>query len=674
MSNNFLLGAESPNSKQLSVVLPLEGSKVKETNHNTFYLISKKSCHEFTTPQPKATKAWAEHIKKGTELRVTNVYRFLYEIGRGSSGTEVVSAIHRKTKKKVAIKAINKRRIKDISRLATEIRTMKELRDEPCIVDLYDVYESKRHLYLVMELCDGGELLDAIAMQNRHRCNEAVTCHVMHQIARAVDYMHSKGIVHRDLKPENILCVKKDRIIDNIEPEDDDDEEEEEQQPVYIGSLERVKVADFGISKHLADINGTMQTPVGTLTYTAPELLRGDKYGREVDYWSLGVIMHIMLCGYSPWSQCESDIEIQRSILDKDVEFNDDDWQHVSSKVKELVRRLLSRRPKERATIDDIMRLTWREDSKSTSWTKARKRLQESLFQRREAGRQVFSFSTGMFESNMHYAKRLWRDPNLEKNRKTSKKGQNKDRDNKLSSQNYENDSKTMDDLMNAKSLPASPFPNENDENNHLKSHAKGIFVSYYNEIKQIETNANPDDRKVDDKTHKKSKRKNKNNKDSNNNNNNNSTSSKDNSKNKEDDDSQRVVRQKGHKASDITVTITNVSSSKKEKMERHHKKYKGYNRKGLEKRKDKNLRHLPKIKTDNKQSPKESDIHRRKRQLRKRKNMSQSASASAQIEVDLAYIEIKKHKEKILLEEQQDDNAHHSNNGGAAVSLFPAI
>ena len=131
----------------------------------------------------------------------------------------MVSAKHRRTHQPVgmAIKVISERsnKGKTLTKLATEISIMKKLSSghHPCIVQLYDVYESKRHLYLIMERCDGGDLLQAIAMQPQQRCSELVTCHVMHQIASAVDYMHSQGIVHRDLKPENILCVKRQKII-----------------------------------------------------------------------------------------------------------------------------------------------------------------------------------------------------------------------------------------------------------------------------------------------------------------------------------------------------------------------------------------------------------------------------------------------------------------------------
>ena len=92
------------------------------------------------------------------------------------------------------------------------------------------------------------------------------------------------GIVHRDLKPENILCV---------EP----------------GSIKRIKICDFGISKIMTDKNTGIKTRVETLEYTAPEILKGEKYNKSVDYWSVGIIMHILLCGYPPF-MAETDEQV----------------------------------------------------------------------------------------------------------------------------------------------------------------------------------------------------------------------------------------------------------------------------------------------------------------------------------------------------------------------------
>ena len=136
--------------------------------------------------------------------------------------------------------------------------------------------------------CEGGELFDQIADLDGDHYTETDCCRVMYQIAHGVKYMHSQGIVHRDLKPENILCV---------EPK----------------SIRKVKIADFGISKMVKNPqkfdSTTFETMAGTLSYTAPEILRGKGYKKAVDCWSIGVIMYILLCGYAPfWGESDSEV------------------------------------------------------------------------------------------------------------------------------------------------------------------------------------------------------------------------------------------------------------------------------------------------------------------------------------------------------------------------------
>lgn len=133
--------------------------------------------------------------------------------------------------------------------------------------------------------CGGGELFDQIAELDGDHYDERDSCVVMHQIAAGVRYMHSVGIVHRDLKPENILCLKP-------------------------HSIKKVKIADFGISAILKNPNQQMKTMVGTLSYTAPEILQNRRnYDYTVDYWSVGVIMYILLCGYPPfWGETDEEV------------------------------------------------------------------------------------------------------------------------------------------------------------------------------------------------------------------------------------------------------------------------------------------------------------------------------------------------------------------------------
>eukprot|EP01083_Nonionella_stella_P278656 947698_1 len=214
--------------------------------------------------------------------------------------------------------------------------------NSPYIVALYDLIETKKYLYIVMEKCqlDGDHF------------NEEDCCLILHQIAKGVKYMHECGIVHRDLKPENILCVR---------PQ----------------SIKKVKIADFGISKMIGNSHSDlkkkqMETTVGTISYTAPEILLKKRYDYTVDFWSIGVIMFILLCGYPPfWG--DDDREVTKSILNEVVELEDED----------LVRGLLCKDASKRASCDDILKLAWKVSSKSLSFAKARKNFKQTVIKRK---------------------------------------------------------------------------------------------------------------------------------------------------------------------------------------------------------------------------------------------------------------------------------------------------
>ena len=276
--------------------------------------------------------------------------------------TKVVAAKHRTSNEDSAIKIIDKRMC-DKKMLKTEIQILKKL-DSPYIVSLYDLIETKKYLYIVMEKCEGGELFDQIAELDGDHYTEEDCCLILHQIAKGVKYMHLTGIVHRDLKPENILCIKP-------------------------NSIRKVKIADFGISKILntkkysiSHPSNSMNTIVGTINYTAPEVLKEKQYDYTVDFWSIGIIMYILLCGYPPFYG-EDDKQVTESILNDKLELDDDDWEHVSQEAKDLVCGLLEKDSTKRKTCDDILKLAWKVSSKSLSFAKARKNFKQTVIKRK---------------------------------------------------------------------------------------------------------------------------------------------------------------------------------------------------------------------------------------------------------------------------------------------------
>lgn len=149
--------------------------------------------------------------------------------------------------------------------LMNEIEIMTQL-DHPNVVKLYEVFDDDDYLFLVMELLSGGELFDRIADSDVYTEQEA--SETLRPIVDAIRYCHSIGVIHRDLKPENLIYLNN-----------------EEGAPL--------KITDFGVARFLMT-QDKATTAVGTPHYVAPEVIEGKGYGREVDFWGIGVTLYIM--------------------------------------------------------------------------------------------------------------------------------------------------------------------------------------------------------------------------------------------------------------------------------------------------------------------------------------------------------------------------------------------
>jgi len=321
---------------------------------------------------PNMCSRWTEYIERASTLSIKDIYRLRYKLGSSESqSAKVIAAKHRVSNEEFAIKIIDKRKC-DLAMLEREIQILKQL-SNPHIVELCDLFETRKYLYIVMEYCRGGELFDKIANLDGDHYSEVDCCQIMHQLASGVQYMHDMGIVHRDLKPENILCVQ--------------------------DSIKRVKIADFGISaiiggennhkhktegnhNHKNKKNKTMKTRVGTLSYTAPEILAHKPYDHRVDYWSLGVIMYILVCGYPPFDG-ESDYEVSDSITNDRLEFEEEDWNHVSKHTQDLVKNLLFKDPKLRGNCNDIIKNVWKVEVSHSGFKKAHNKLKQTVLKRK---------------------------------------------------------------------------------------------------------------------------------------------------------------------------------------------------------------------------------------------------------------------------------------------------
>ncbi|CAN8258813.1 unnamed protein product [Cochlearia groenlandica] len=257
------------------------------------------------------------------------------EIGRGHFGY-TCSAKYKKGELKdheVAVKVIPKSKmttaisIEDVRR---EVKILKALSGHNNLVQFYDAFEDNANVYIVMELCGGGELLDRIlARGGKYSEDDAKT--VLIQILNIVAFCHLQGVVHRDLKPENFLYTSK----------------EESSQ---------LKVIDFGLSDFVRP-DERLNDIVGSAYYVAPEVLHRS-YTTEADVWSIGVIAYILLCGSRPfWARTESGIF--RAVLKADPSFDEPPWPSLSLEAKDFVKRLLYKDPRKRMTASQALMHPW---------------------------------------------------------------------------------------------------------------------------------------------------------------------------------------------------------------------------------------------------------------------------------------------------------------------------
>eukprot|EP00922_Rhytidocystis_sp_ex-Travisia-forbesii_P049190 GHVS01073259.1.p1 GENE.GHVS01073259.1~~GHVS01073259.1.p1 ORF type:complete len:657 (-),score=105.06 GHVS01073259.1:698-2668(-) len=249
------------------------------------------------------------------------------KLGQGTYGS-VCRAINRSTKSVKAVKTIAKSKVKNVERFRQEIAIMKSL-DHPNILKLHETFEDHKNIYLVLELCKGGELFDRIIDEGYF--SEMSAGVLMRHILSALYYCHEHNIVHRDLKPENFLFL--DKTKDSP-----------------------LKIIDFGLAARCDD-KTILTTKAGTPYYVAPQVLQG-KYTNKCDLWSAGVIMYILLCGYPPFHG-ENDAEILQKVKAGKYSFNEADWKNVSMEAKDLMRHLLVYNPDERYTAEQALGHPW---------------------------------------------------------------------------------------------------------------------------------------------------------------------------------------------------------------------------------------------------------------------------------------------------------------------------
>ncbi|RAL39260.1 hypothetical protein DM860_002793 [Cuscuta australis] len=258
------------------------------------------------------------------------------ELGRGEFGVTYL-CIDRGSRELLACKSISKRKLRtavDVDDVRREVAIMKHLPKNSSIVSLREACEDDNAVHLVMELCEGGELFDRIVARGHY--TERAAASVTRTIMEVVQLCHKHGVIHRDLKPENFLFANK-----------------KENSPL--------KAIDFGLSIFFKP-GERFSEIVGSPYYMAPEVLKRN-YGPEIDIWSAGVILYILLCGVPPfWA--ESEQGVAQAILRGAIDFKREPWPSISESAKSLVKQMLEPDPKLRLTAKQVLEHSWLQNAK----------------------------------------------------------------------------------------------------------------------------------------------------------------------------------------------------------------------------------------------------------------------------------------------------------------------
>ena len=254
------------------------------------------------------------------------------EIGSGKFAI-VKKCLNKETNIEYAAKYIRKRRgggrrgakMEDIKK---EVDILHQI-DHPNIIQLYEVYETKLEVILVLELVSGGELFDYISEKD-HLSEEEASAFIK-QILDGVEHLHSKNIAHLDLKPENIMLLNKNST--------------------------RIKLIDFGLAQMIGP-NSNIRAMMGTAEFIAPEIVSYEPLSLATDMWSIGVITYILLSGASPFLGDEQQ-ETYENITSVTYQFDEEYFSSTSDLAKDFITNLFVKNSRKRGTVQSCLQHPW---------------------------------------------------------------------------------------------------------------------------------------------------------------------------------------------------------------------------------------------------------------------------------------------------------------------------
>jgi len=272
--------------------------------------------------------------------KLTELYAVERELGVGQTAV-VHEGLRRSGGAKRALKCFKAEELRSnphaVDALRAEVEILRRLPPHQYIITLHEVLSTPTTVVLATELVAGGDML--IPIETRGAYQEQHARRLFAQMIEAIEHLHLVGIVHRDVKLENIcFCDSK---------------------------LERIKIIDFGAADFLSPAG--FSEACGTVLYAAPEMVpwlmpngkAASPYYKEVDYWSMGISLFVMLTGLSPFDQDQGDDKLLRQVLAATVTFSRPAWAKISPDAQDVVRRLLQANPEDRATATSLRKHRW---------------------------------------------------------------------------------------------------------------------------------------------------------------------------------------------------------------------------------------------------------------------------------------------------------------------------
>ncbi|XP_078000157.1 serine/threonine-protein kinase 33-like isoform X1 [Glandiceps talaboti] len=275
------------------------------------------------------------HTRIEDESTIEKTYSFGRKLGQGSFG-KVIEATRTEDGTRWAIKIVNKEKAGSsaVKLLEREVAILKRVNHKH-IIHLEEIFETAKRMYLVMELCDAGELQTLFKERSTFTAEETRT--LIARLASAISYLHKNDIVHRDIKLENILLS-----TDPLKPED----------------KFNIKVTDFGLSVVKGNVNSALQDFCGTPMYMAPEVIMGRSYTQQCDNWSIGVIAFCLISGIPPFHGKDED-SLYENIKKGELDFSAEPWSAVNEAAKDAISGLLKVDPAHRLTAREMTDHPW---------------------------------------------------------------------------------------------------------------------------------------------------------------------------------------------------------------------------------------------------------------------------------------------------------------------------